>query len=121
MLIQPVAVVLFNHNFVLLWLCFVLAGAGGTGYFNAYYTMVGDLSPDGDVGKIQGVLGAASQLGNSGGSILGSFIWQALTIQIAFWTDASILMICIIGFIPLFKTEMRTRKQNKTYEEELTQ
>src|SRR5690606_1441633 len=94
LLIQPVAVVLFNHNFVLLWLCFVLAGAGGTGYFNAYYTIVGDLSPDGDVGKIQGVLGAASQLGNSAGSILGSFIWQALTIQIAFWTDASILMIC---------------------------
>lgn len=121
LLIQPVAVVLFNHNFVLLWLCFVLAGAGGTGYFNAYYTIVGDLSPDGDVGKIQGVLGAASQLGNSAGSILGSFIWQALTIQIAFWTDASILMICIIGYIPLFITEMRTRKQNKTYEEELTQ
>lgn len=102
---QPIAVVIFRQTSILIWPAFALAGIGGTGYFNAYFTLVGDLSPNQSVGRIQGILGSASQLGNAVGSLIAPVLWQVTSMQFAFWGDAILLSGCVLLFLPLFFRE----------------
>lgn len=105
LIIQPIAVVVFRQMPILLWPIFALAGAGGTGYFNAYFTLVGDLSPSQSIGRVQGVLGSSSQLGNALGSLLAPVLWQVTSMQFTFWGDAVLLGGCALLFLPLFFKE----------------
>jgi MFS family permease len=111
LILQPLSVVVLADVPLLIWPLFALAGAGGTGYFNAYFTLVGDLSPAHDVGWFQGVLGSGSQLGNSAGSLLAPILWQALSIEFALLGDVTLLTMCMALFIPLF---IRERNQQIT-------
>lgn len=105
LILQPISVILFSQSPLLLWVMFALAGAGGTGYFNAYFTLVGDLSPARKAGQVQGVLGSASQLGNAAGSLIAPLLWQLTSMQVAFWGDSILLGVCVLLFAPLYLKE----------------
>ena len=109
--LQPVVIILFNNVEPLLWLTFVFAGVGGTAYFNAYFTLVGDLSPVDKIGYFQGTLSSGAQLSNSAGAFLAPFLWKALSLSAPLWADAILLAIGTTLFTPLLLWERKSRSK----------
>lgn len=107
LLCQPLAVLLFPQIPALIWISMAVAGVGATGYFNAYFTLSGDLVPYGQAGWFFGVLTSANQLGASVGSVLAPYLWQWVSIQFAIASDVFLLILCVLLYIPLYYKEMR--------------
>lgn len=102
--LQPISVLLFDNSLFIL-LIFAVAGVGGTGYFNAHFTLIGDLVPTHKSGWVQGSLNSASQLGNSAGSLVAPILWEAMSIQFPIVVDVILLVICTVSFVPLLIKE----------------
>lgn len=76
LLLQVTFVLVFPHS-TFIWVAFALGGAGGTGYFDALFALIGDVTVEKqNTGQAMGLIGSVSDLGSVFSPWLASMVWK---------------------------------------------
>ncbi|MFA6001377.1 MAG: MFS transporter [Thermoleophilia bacterium] len=90
-------VVMIHPGTTLTILAFAVGGAGAPAYFNAFYSLIGDITRPHERGGVTGFIGSFGEWGSIiGSSLLTPFIWHNSGIKAAMTLDVGVFLLTLL-------------------------
>jgi len=103
LLVQVIFVLLFPFS-GFIWIIFFLGGAGGTGYYDALFALIGDVTAQRNTGQVIGFINSVGEAGGVVSPWVASMVWKLGNIQTPFLVNASLLFITLLLVLNLPRT-----------------
>ncbi|MDO8736212.1 MAG: MFS transporter [Thermoleophilia bacterium] len=90
-------IVYFHPNSLLVMAAFALGGAGTPAYFNAFYSLIGDVTVPSERGAVTGFVGSFGEWGSIiGSSLLGPIAWRSIGVTAPMAADALVALLTLV-------------------------
>lgn len=100
-------VVLIHPGTTLTVIAFAIGGAGAPAYFNAFYSLIGDVTRPRERGGVTGFIGSFGEWGSIiGSSLLTPIIWHNSGISAAMSLDAGVFVLTLLIAV-IFRSQLK--------------